>query len=257
MCRWHVACEGKRDMTRIPQVEMRPAEVVLEKTTPLTVDDAGSSEPKERERSPDETLAFLDVLAQALESRESRLRKHAQRVGFYADLLAEELGLSEDVREHIRISSFLHDIGKIRLSNEDKDRARLHARPNGSQEEQHPETGARLVGALGFEGRVADAIRHHHEHWNGSGTPGALEGEAIPLAARVIAVVDTFDRLTCDRPQDDPISTKKALAEIHKQSGEHFDPAVVTAFVSMVENGYVEIGAGGLQGSDALSGGSQ
>jgi len=186
------------------------------------------------------TLKFLDVLAEALEGRDGRLRKHAHRVGFYADHLAERLAVDEDEREHIRVSSFLHDIGKVGLSDEDMDRAQLRTRPDTLPEEQHPEIGARLVEPLGFEERVADAIRHHHECWDGSGYPDALEGEAIPLAARVIALVDTFDKLTSDEPSQ---SAEEALSELRKQSGVRFDPALVIAFVSIVESGEFEIEA--------------
>ncbi len=193
--------------------------------------------------SADETLEFLDVLAQALESRDGELRKHSQRVGFYADLLAEQLGVPEELREQIRISSFLHDIGKVGLSDEDRERAQLRSRPNVAQEEEHPDMGARLVGPLGFDAPVAEAIRHHHEHWNGSGYPEGLEGETIPLAARVIAVVDTFDKLTSGMGEGAALTTEAALVHIQKQSGTRFDPAIVLAFVRMVENGTVEIGA--------------
>jgi putative two-component system response regulator len=186
------------------------------------------------------TLDFLDVLAQALESRDGSLRKHAHRVGFYADLLAEKLGVDEDEREHIRVSSFLHDIGKVGLSDEDRERAQLRPRPGTPIEEQHPEIGARLVEPLGFEGRVADAIRHHHECWDGSGHPDSLEGDAIPLAARVIAVVDGFDKLTSAEPA---CSAREALSQLRKQSGTRFDPALIIAFASMVESGEIELDA--------------
>jgi putative nucleotidyltransferase with HDIG domain len=196
----------------------------------------------ENEGPDDGTLEFLDVLAQALESRDGSLRKHAHRVGFYADLLAERLGVDEDEREHIRVSSFLHDIGKVGLSNEDRERAQIRPTPEPVPEEEHAEIGARLVEPLGFEERVAHAIRHHHECWDGSGYPKALEGEAIPLAARVIAVVDCFDKLTSDEPA---ASTEEALAELRKGSGVRFDPALVTAFAGVVENGEFEIEAAG------------
>ena len=189
--------------------------------------------------APDTTLEFLDVLAQALESRDGYLRKHAQRVGFYADLLAERLGVNEELREHIRISSFLHDIGKVGISDEDKQRAQLRTSLT-SGEEEHPEIGARLVEPLGFEEAIAEAIRHHHAHWDGSGHPDGIAGEQIPLAARMIAVVDTFDKLTSDRPGAAPKSTAEALSRLQKGSGTQFDPAVVAAFVGMVESGALE-----------------
>lgn len=194
--------------------------------------------------APDTTLEFLDVLAQALESRDGYLRKHAQRVGFYADLLAERLGVDEELREHVRISSFLHDIGKVGLTDADKQRAQLRTTATDGEEE-HAEVGARLVEPLGFEKPIAEAIRHHHANWDGSGYPEGISGEDIPLAARMIAVVDAFDKLTGDRPGAAGRSTAEAIACIQKGSGTHFDPAIVAAFVGMVESGELELGAAG------------
>lgn len=197
---------------------------------------------KPQAEDPDKTLEFLDVLAQALESREGDLRKHAQRVGFYADLLAEQLGLPENVREQIRIASFLHDIGKVGSTEEE--RAQLRGSPRAIAEEEHSEIGAQLVQPLGFDDDIAEAIRHHHESWNGDGHPDGLEGDAIPLAARVIAVVDAFDKLTSAEAQDG-MSAESALADLQKHAGSRFDPAIVTAFVSLVDSGDFDVQAEG------------
>ncbi len=186
--------------------------------------------------SQDETLEFLDVLAQALERRDSELRKHSQRVGFYADLLAEQLGVDDELREQIRISSFLHDIGKVALSDEEKERVQLRTRPGAPLEEEHAEIGSNLVRPLGFDEAVAKVIRHHHEWWDGTGQPDGLQGDEIPLAARVIAVVDVFDRLSAGA-DGEALSTKQTLDRIQKHSGVRFDPAVIVAFTRMLEDG--------------------
>ena len=191
------------------------------------------------------TLEFLDVVAQALESRDADLRRHAQQVEFYADLVAEQLGVDEDTRTCIRTSAVLHDIGKLALSTEDKRLAHFHGVAEGTPDEEHPQLGATLAQRLGFEEPVASAIRHHHEHWNGDGRPGALRGENIPLAARVIAVVDSFDRLTSERTGNRTLSAEQATAELQKHSGSRFDPAIVALFVGLVENGSFELEASG------------
>jgi putative nucleotidyltransferase with HDIG domain len=205
----------------------------------------------EKAEAPDTTLAFLDVLAHALESRDSGLRRHAQRVGFYADLVAERLGTEEDLREHIRICSFLHDIGKVGLSDEDRQRAQLRSRADSAREEDHPEIGARLVGPLGFDERVADAIRHHHEHWDGGGFPDSLAGEAIPIAARFIAVVDSFDKLTEQSADRAALSAEEALAQIAKGSGSRFDPAIVAALSGLVESGAIALESAPAEAAEA------
>ena len=197
---------------------------------PVTTDDADGP-----------SLEFLDVVAQALENRDGELRRHAQHVEFYADLVAERLGVDEDTRTCIRTSSALHDIGKLALGNDDRRRAEIHGVGEGTPEEEHPQIGATLVQRLGFEERVAGAIRHHHEHWNGDGHPDGLRGETIPLAARVIAVVDSFDRLTSGRTGSRALSAEEATAQLEKHAGSHFDPAVVGLFVDLVENGGFEL----------------
>jgi putative nucleotidyltransferase with HDIG domain len=199
-------------------------------------DESDPQTPQANDSEDDSTLEFLDMLAGALESRDGELRKHSQRVGFYADLLAERMGMDEELREQIRISSFLHDIGKIGLSDQDRERAQLRGSATGIAEEEHPEIGAKLLQPLGFEDSIAEAIRHHHEYWNGDGYPDGLAGEAIPLVARVIAMVDAFDKLVSEQDDDDPLSAKAALAELQKHSGSRFDPALVTAFVGLVDS---------------------
>ncbi|MEE2674074.1 MAG: HD domain-containing phosphohydrolase [Myxococcota bacterium] len=191
------------------------------------------------------SLELLDVIAQALEGRDRQLRRHAQQVQFYADLVAEQLDVDEETRTCIRTSSVLHDIGKLALGDEDKLHAQLDGAAEGTPEQQHGLTGATLAQRLGFEERITRAIRHHHEHWNGGGHPDGLEGENIPLAARVIAVVDSFDRLTSERPGARALSAGEATATLEKYAGSRFDPAVVAVFVRLVESGSFELEASG------------
>ena len=159
------------------------------------------------------------------------------------DLITEQLGVDEGTREYIRTSSFLHDIGKVALSDEDKERAQIRRVAEGVPGEEHPEIGAKLVQPLGFEERVAGAIRHHHEHWDGDGRPDGLRGEGIPLASRVIAVVDMFDKLTSDRLADPVLSAGEAAAELEKHAGSRLDPALVALFVAVLESGDFEFQA--------------
>ena len=108
--------------------------------------------------------------------------------------------------------------------------------PKGIAEEEHPEIGAKLVQPLGFEKSVADAILHHHEYWNGDGYPHGLAGDEIPLASRVIAVVDAFDKITSGDGGEEARSAEEARCELQKHAGTRFDPALVTAFVSLLDS---------------------
>ena len=112
--------------------------------------------------------------------------------------------------------------------------------PEGA-EKQHPEVGARLVQPLGFSEDIGDAIRHHHERFDGAGYPRGLAGEAIPLGARIFAVVDTFDAMTSDRPYRAACSIQDARDEVQRWAGRQFDPRVATAFLSIDEPAWVAI----------------
>ena len=107
--------------------------------------------------------------------------------------------------------------------------------------EQHPEIGERLVRPLGFSSAIASAIRHHHEHFNGSGYPDRLEGSEIPLASRIISVADAFDAMTCNSPYAAALSTDAAMVELRKYSGSQFDPEIVDHIAEVVETSDVEI----------------
>jgi ribonuclease P protein subunit RPR2 len=123
----------------------------------------------------------------------------------------------------------LHDIGKLAVPD-----AILRA-PGRLTEEQwtlmrrHPEEGVRMLEHVPFLGRALDVVRYHHERWDGGGYPDGLSGEQIPLWARIFAVVDALDAITAERPYRAARSYEDALAEIRRNSGSQFDPAVVEA----------------------------
>ena len=187
------------------------------------------------------------VLAETIECRDAFMRGHARRTAFFAGLLAERLCLSSEEREHVRLAAFLHDLGKVGVP------SGVVSQPNALDPqqrlaiEQHPWIGERLVKPLGFSATIGSSIRHHHERWDGTGYPDLLRGDAIPLASRIIAIADSFDAVTSDRPHRPARCQQMALAEIRKHSGTQFDPALVTEFVSIVETGACEIGLAAIE----------
>ena len=194
------------------------------------------------ERTPngsESTLEFLEILAQALESRDGLLRGHARRVGYYAHVLSEQHGLEGKELDQIRIAAFLHDLGRVGLSSSTP--AQTRGCVEDRQHKEHPEIGAALVRPLGFSDGIAEAILHHHEQWDGAGFPDQLSGTAIPVAARVIAIVDAYDAMSSDRPGFEVLSPEAALEEIQKQAGSLFDPNLVEAFVTLVESGACDL----------------
>lgn len=176
----------------------------------------------------DETLS---ALASSLELRERYTAGHSRRVRGYSLLLAEAMGLHDPhFCEHLAMGAFLHDVGKIGIPDS------LLLKPGFLAEDErrvmctHPELGARLIGPIGFLSGARAAVRAHHERWDGQGYPNGLRGEGIPLAARLFAVVDTFDALTTDRPYHVGLTYEDAIAEILRHAGTQFDPAPADAF---------------------------
>jgi HD-GYP domain-containing protein (c-di-GMP phosphodiesterase class II)/pSer/pThr/pTyr-binding forkhead associated (FHA) protein len=173
------------------------------------------------------------AFSQVIELRDPYTAGHAQRVTDYALLLAEEMDLSETDHNHLRIGAPLHDIGKIGI-----DDAVLRKNERLTPEEfehmkSHTVKGAALIETLPGLEAVLPIVRNHHERWDGAGYPDRLAGENIPLLARLMAVVDTFDAMTTDRPYRDGMSIDQALAQIESCAGSQFDRECAQAFLGM------------------------
>jgi putative nucleotidyltransferase with HDIG domain len=175
-------------------------------------------------------------LAQALEARDAYTKGHSERVTRYALETAREMGLSDHSRKVIRYAGLLHDIGKIGISD-----SILHKRLKLTDEDweairSHPLFGDSILGPLKFLQEAQAIVLRHHERYDGSGYPGHLKGEEIPLEARIIAVADAYDAMTSDRPYRQAMDHQTAVGEIEESAGRQFDPTVVEAFLSVVDN---------------------
>lgn len=177
----------------------------------------------------------LSALTSAIDAKDSYTRGHSERVTELSVMLARKLGLADDEIEMIRLGGVLHDIGKIGIP---EDILNKPGRLNKEEFEiikSHPELGLRILGKVEFLEGVVPVIKHHHERYDGKGYPDELSGKDIPLLARVVSVVDTFDAMTTDRPYRKAMTIKQALEEIVKCSGTQFDPDVAEVFVSMIK----------------------
>ncbi len=181
------------------------------------------------------TLGFLEVLADTVESQCDFMRGHARRTAFFAGLLAERIGLPGEQQQNVRMAGFLHDIGKIGVPTE------LLLRPGALDPkerrlvERHPEIGARLVEPLGMASDVMAAIRHHHEWWDGRGYGDGLYGEQIPLSARIVAIADAYDAMSCDRPYRTALAPDVVRQELDRYAGVQFDPVLAKEFLLILE----------------------
>jgi putative two-component system response regulator len=180
----------------------------------------------------------LRVLANAIENK----RYHVERVNDYAQAIAEQLAWDDKHRDALEFGAILHDIGQVRIP----EVILLKAGPLTEEEWQemrkHPEEGARMIDGIPYLSPAIPIVLHHHERWDGTGYPHGLQGETIPIEARVLAVADTFDAMTSDRNYRKALDPNVAYNEILRQSNLQFDPKVVKAFLKCWERGeYREI----------------
>jgi putative nucleotidyltransferase with HDIG domain len=187
--------------------------------------------------SPAQTVEFLEVLAETIETKDRFMRGHARRVAFYASVLADHVGVTGEDRERVRVAAFLHDLGKVGVPTDLLLRAGALDAAERSLVEQHPEIGARLLAPLAMDPGIATAIHHHHEWWDGSGYPDGIAGEEIPLEARIISVADAFDAMSCDRPYRQALLRDVVSDELERYGGVQFDPVLAKEFLHVLETG--------------------
>ncbi|MBC7929213.1 MAG: HDOD domain-containing protein [Rubrivivax sp.] len=181
----------------------------------------------------DMTRAVVRSISDALEAKDEHVHGHARRASGYAVATGRRMRLDGATLEQISLAAVLHDIGKIGTP----DAILLKPTPFTDEEraimQTHPERGARMLAGVPEMEDVAAIIRHHHEHWDGSGYPEGLTGEQIPLASRIILVADAYDAMTSPRPFRNAYDHETAVAKLEEMSGTHFDPEVVRAFCEL------------------------
>jgi len=181
------------------------------------------------ERSRANYLSTISSLARTIEAKDPYTGGHTERVGEYALMLARELGFGEDELEAVEVGAIVHDIGKIGIPD------RILLKPGRLDAEEfaemrkHPEISSYILDGLDVPQVVVEMARHHHERFDGNGYPDGLAGEDIPLAARILTVADAFDAMTSDRPYRAALAVEEALAEVRRNAGTQFCPAVVAA----------------------------
>ncbi|WP_143889010.1 HD-GYP domain-containing protein [Tepidimonas alkaliphilus] len=186
-------------------------------------------------------LSTMEALGRAIARRDSDTGAHNYRVAWMAAELGQALGLDPEAIRSLVLGSFLHDVGKIAIPD------RVLLKPGRLDEEEwrimrtHVAQGEAILEGIEWLAGARQVVAAHHERWDGSGYPRGLAGEAIPLAARIFAVVDVFDALTSRRPYKEPFALAQALEMMERERGRHFDPAVLQRFLELAPGWHAKL----------------
>ena len=177
----------------------------------------------------------VEALLRAIEIADQSIRGHSERTSNLACRLARACHLSSTEQETARVAGLLHDVGKIGIPMEI-----LHKRGQLTCEERslvnlHPEMGKQIISGLDGLDKTVPAVLWHHERWDGAGYPHGLSGENIPVLARIMSVVDSFDAMRRNRPYRDCMSVACALKEVQESAGGQFDPKIANTFVELID----------------------
>jgi ribonuclease P protein subunit RPR2 len=199
-------------------------------------------EARQRERALRRSYeATVRALADAVEARDAYTGKHAERVAAYGLELACAHGMPRAADPEIEFGFLLHDVGKVAISDAILHKPGRLTRREYAEMRRHPVIGEEIVRGIDFLGDARAVVRSHHERWDGGGYPDGLQGERIPLAARVFAVADAFDALTSDRPYRAASSFDEARIVIRAGAGTQFDPDVARTFDELPDERLDEI----------------
>ena len=192
----------------------------------------------------DNHILFLNsvrMLAAAIDAKDPYTRGHSERVARYSIAIGKNLQLPQKEMMNLRISALLHDVGKIGIDD------RILRKPGALSDEefefmkQHPAKGAAIMSGVAQLIDIIPGMKYHHEKWSGGGYPEGLEGEQIPMQARIVAIADTFDAMTTNRPYQKAMELGYVVEKIKSFGGTRFDPRVVDAFVNAVKRGDIQI----------------
>ncbi|TLM68428.1 MAG: HD domain-containing protein [Deltaproteobacteria bacterium] len=182
-------------------------------------------------------LNTVQALVSAIEASDAYTRGHSERVTRYSMALGRHVGLGDDALKRLERAAVLHDIGKIGI-----DISILHKREKLTPADievlkQHPSIGVRILEPIHFLGEVRDIIEQHHERYDGQGYPKGLSAAEWLIEAKILAICDTYDAMTSDRPYRKALPREIALQEIHDHAGRQFDPEMAAAFIGMCNDG--------------------
>lgn len=177
----------------------------------------------------------IKSISSALDAKDPYTHGHSLRVTLYSLILAKELNLTDKSLEEIELAGLLHDIGKIAIPQS------ILCKPGKLTDEEfaimksHPENSEKLISNIKKLEGITNWLKAHHEKWDGSGYPGHLKGEEIPISARIIALADTYDAMTSTRSYRKALEHEVAIEEIKRCSGTQFDPNLAALFIKLAD----------------------
>lgn len=176
----------------------------------------------------------MNLILLLFEGYDLHNQKHAQKTAVFAEMIAEELKMSEAEIELLKKGALLHDIGKLLLPHDILNKPGKLDKIEKEVVSEHPQIGANLLEEAGYDQRIVEIAKYHHEWWNGSGHPEGLEKDEIPQMAQIISIISAFDVMTSSSIYSSIKSTDSALTELDDYSGIQFSPQIVEIFSKIV-----------------------
>src|SRR5256714_2160808 len=184
-------------------------------------------------------METVEVLANALEAKDSYTHGHARQVAQMAMTIGAEMGMDDDDQRLLELAGVFHDIGKIGVAENIINKPGALDDEEWAEIRKHPAIGDQIMAPVEFLQPIRPMIRASHERWDGDGYPDGLAAEDIPLGARIVAVCDAWHAMTSDRAYRRALPTAEALRRLREASGSQFDPSVVKAFLAAYTKGLV------------------
>lgn len=188
-------------------------------------------------------LGTVKSLAAAIDGKDPYTRGHSERVSRISVAIAQRMGLADDECEKIRISALLHDVGKIAIDDSILKKPAALTDDEYTIMKTHPQKGYKIMSQIGAMKEFLPGMYMHHEMVNGQGYPQGLKGDEIPLMGKIVAVADTFDAMTTDRPYQQAMKFEDAVERIQTFVGTRYDPDVVAAFAQACHEGQIRPGS--------------
>lgn len=189
---------------------------------------------RQKKKIHDQYLHGIIGLIKIIEERDQYTKGHSQRVSELAVKIAANIGMDNVMVTKVKIAGLLHDIGIIAIPDSILKKSGALNKEEMSIVRKHPVIGVELLSYFISDNKILSIVRHHHERWDGKGYPDGLEGNAIPLGSRILAVADSYDAMTFPRPYREIFSKEAAIKELEKHSGSQFDREVVEKAVKII-----------------------